>query len=370
MKLLPSALLTLTTLGMACADFDPPPSVELRNVDNGVMQVSRDEPLVLRVSEGFKTDSLRFKILPVITDADENLLDEQDPPKLQEFKESIEVAWDGAQPDNDEVSYGADVQIDGTDVRVQTKDPLGFATPYYALIEPGLQDFEGNKTLPRLRLPFAYAISGGGPTRLPTGYYYFILNVEFLSVQIRLFTYLDVNPKTGVWRGSYTNGLRLEALNNRPGCPKCSSDAPICALLPSPQCVKPSHKQVKLEEFTDFMPEVDPPDGFAFIADGFVRDESDGTISYGTAPFLIDITIGIGQLNIRAEQTTLTGKFVETKDGRFVASGSAKVERIKLNNAGDSPTKGTWMAMTLTQEEVDKVEALGKKIPTDLKLLP
>jgi hypothetical protein len=133
--------------------------------------------------------------------------------------------------------------------------------------------------------------------------------------------------------------------------------------------VKPSLKQGDLSEFKDFLPEWDLPDGFTFIADGFVRDEPDGSIALGTAPFLIDIIVGSGGIEVRAEGTKITGTFVKDPNDseRWVANGSISVDVIKLNGNGADPTQGTFTAMNLKQSEVDEVESYGYSIPTDLQ---
>ncbi len=352
---------------VACETFDPPPEVTLSGVENATMTTTPDSPLVLRISEPFKRGTLKVKVVPAILDPDRNLLDEQSPPKLEEFKESILAAYDDARPGDENASYGAAVNVAGQTVTLTLDKPLGYSVPYFLLVEPGLEDLEGNKTVPRNRIPFTYALPGGGPTVFPTGYYYFLINVELLSTQIQTFVYMDVDPDNGVWRANFTNGNRLSPLNSRPGCPSCSGTAPVCALIPSPRCVKPSEKQLALEEFVDFLPEKDPPDGYYFIADGFARDEADGSVAMGTVPFLIDISIGTGAVRITAEQTRMTATFAQDANGRWVGTGALTSEVVKINGFGEDPTKGTVEAMSLSQEEVDQIESFGFPIPTDLE---
>ena len=81
---------------------------------------------------------------------------------------------------------------------------------------------------------------------------------------------------------------------------------------------------------------------------------------------MIDITIGTGAINIRAENTKVIGTFEQDSTGHWVASGSISVELIKLNGVGSEGTDGVFKATTLTSEEVAAVEAFGYPIPTDL----
>jgi hypothetical protein len=355
----------------ACEQFDPPPRVTIAQNDNGVMRTTPDAPLELMFSEPYVPSSLKMKVVKTRLDAEGNLFDEQNPPKLDDFKNTILVAFDGSRPDDESVSFGATFQRTSDRFVVEQTDPFGWAAPFMVLIEPGLEDQEGHVTLPRKRLPFTYELTGGGPNSLPAGYYYFLMNVDYLATQIQVYAKLEVDSVTGIWRALFTNANRLPALNTREGCPACSDPDPICSLYgPSgPSCVKPSVKQGTLDEYKDFLPEPTPPDGYTFAADGFARDEGPDTIAFGTAPFLIDITIGSGGINIRAEGTTVTGNFVRDAGDpeRWMASGSLRVDVVKINGNGADPTAGTFTAMNLKAAEVAEIEAFGYPIPTNLE---
>ncbi|MFO0567820.1 MAG: hypothetical protein U0263_19325 [Polyangiaceae bacterium] len=350
-----------------CQKFDPPPEPNVVGLDNGVMTTAPDEPVVLEFSEPFVESSLRLKLVKAIKDSEGNLLDEQSPPDLEGFRASTLVAFDGAARDDDERSFGASFELTNTSLVIDQEKAFGVSEPYLLLIEPGLEDLDGHQTVPRIRKPFTYELQGGGSTLLPTGYYYFILNVEYLATQIQVFTYMEVDPVTGAWRASFTNANRLEKLNKRPECPaSCPTDTPVCALIPTVRCVKPSEKQTSLEQFVDFLPEVDPPNGYKFIADGFAKDQANATTAFGTSPFLIEVTVGTGGVLVDAENTRISGVFRKHDDGRWRATGSLSVEVVKLNGIGNSPTKGTFEAMSLTDAEVKDVESYGFAIPKDL----
>jgi hypothetical protein len=348
---------------LACQTFDPPPDVEIADNENGVMRGSPEQPLELVFSEPYRDSSLRMKVVPAVTDSEGDLLDEQSPKQTDAFAESILVAYDGARPDQ---SFGASFERFEDRLVVQQAEPFSWAAPFLVLIEPGLEDLAGNATRPRKRLPFTYGLTQGGPNSLPSGYYFFLMNVEYIATQIQVYAHFDVDPTTGEWGAIFTNGNRRPELNTRTGCPSCSGDTPICALYPSARCVKPSEKQGTLAEYRDFLPEPDGPDGYTFVADGFARDEADGSIALGTTPFLIDITIGTGGIRVTAEGTTVNGAFRKDAAGRWVASGSLGVEVVKLNGSGNSKTKGEFSAMTLEPSEVAEIEAFGYPIPTNL----
>lgn len=354
---------------LGCQTFDPPPKVTIQGSENGVMKTQPDEPFVLLFSEPIRQGSFKTKLVKAVTDGEGNLLDEQDPPDLEAFLANTAVAFDGADPENEDKSYGATFDLTDTQLSMEVGAGFQISAPYLAIIEPKLEDKDGHFTLPRQKLPFTFQLEGGGPTTLPTGYYYWLFDIEPppLQTQIQVFTYMKVDPATGHWRANFTNANRRAALNSRPGCPACADLTPVCALIPTPRCVKPSDKQIDIAEWVDFLPEKDPPDGYYFIADGFARDEADGKISLGTAPFLIDINIGAGNINIRAENTKVIGAFEMDTNGRLVATGSVSIEVVKVNGTGKDPTDGIFKAFLLTDEEVAAVEAFGYPIPTDLE---
>ncbi len=360
-------LLALLSLA-ACEEFDPPPSVTIANNENGVMLQNPDQPLELLFSEPYLPSSLSVKVVESVLDAEGNLLDEQSPPDLEAFVASTLVAYDGSRPDDASATFGATFETGSDRLLIRHDTPFDWSSPLFLLVEPGLEDRDGHVTLPRKRLPFTYALTEGGPNSLPTGYYYFLMDVEFLATQIQVFAYMDVDPESGEWRAIFTNANRLPELNQRAGCPSCSGDYPICALhsVQAPECVRPSLKQGTVAEFRDFLPEPDPPNGYIFIANGLARDVGADRIAFGTAPFVIDVTIGIGGVNVKTEGTTVTGAFLRDPNdaSRWLATGSIKVDQVFVNGGSSGETKGQFTAMTLSNAEVDEIESFGYPIPT------
>lgn len=204
-----------------------------------------------------------------------------------------------------------------------------------------------------------------GKTTLPTGYYYFVVDVDYLATQLQLYSHIEVDPKSGAWKGLFTNANRRDVLNSRPGCPPgCAADAPICALVPSAKCVKPSEKQTSLEQYVDFLPEPDPPSGYTFLADGSALDQPDALTDFASTPFLIEVKVGTGSVVVQMQSTVLTGAFQLQSDGRWRASGTMNAAAVKLNGVGNAPTQGSFDAMSLSADEVKAVESFGYPIPT------
>lgn len=380
--LLVAAALLLVPTG-SCQTFEPAPDATLQNDVNGAMSTGPGAPLVVKFTEPVVPSSIRVKAVslavPGAVDGAGNLLDEQNPPKLQAFKDSIVFAYDASQPDNPDATFGlgndpttaVKLTDNNTQLTISPASTFSVSVPYLLILEPGLLSPNGHATVPRIEIPFTYQLSGGGPTRLPSGFYYFIMNVDFASQQLRLYADLDVDPKTGHWRGIFTDAARETITNSRPGCPaSCPTNTPICQLLNSalPSCVPPSAKQTALDQFPDFVPEpVINNSGYQFSTEGFAKDEPDGSIAFGTPPFDIDVHVGVhGAVEVFAKSTVINGQFTESKTekGTFIAKGSESVALLQVNHIGGDPTKGDFAGMTLTADQVKTVASFGKPIPT------
>jgi hypothetical protein len=367
MRSLLLALVFALAVVTGCQKFDPPPSPTVVGLEGGEMTTQTDAPFVIRFSEPIRGGTLKVKLAKYIQDAEGNLLDEQSPPDPEAFKESIVAAYDGSATEDEDRTYGATFDETDNSISIVLDSAFEVSQSYVAIIEPGLEDLDGHATVPRIRIPFSFKLEGGCPTAMQTGYYYFILNVDYLATQIQVFTYLEMNQDTGEWRGIFTNANRLADLNSRPGCPSCSGDTNICALVPSPTCVKPSEKQLSLDQYVDFLPEKEPPYGYYFITDGFACDQPNGTTAFGTPPFLIEVTVGTGSILVDAQNSIVSGVFRKHDDGRWRATGGLSTKCVKLNKQGVcSPSGGNWAAMSLTDDEVKAVESYGYPIPTDL----
>ena len=356
----------------ACAEYDAPPSPQLVGENLGVMSTAPDAPLVLQFSEPVKAGSLKVKLIFAVQsegdlDTENSLLDEQDPPKTQKFRERTILAFDSSAPSNANRTFGGTSTLNGarTQLTMKPDQPLPVGTPLMVLIESGLSDEAGNETGQRIRVPIVFQAQGGGATTLPTGYYFMLMNVEPppLAQQLRFYAHIVVTPETGDWTGVFTNAARTEALNARPGCPSCEGVESICALFPSARCVRPSENLGSLDEFLDRLPQPDTP-GFKFTTSGFAKDTSAG-IEFGTPPFDIDIDIGAGAINIVAVNTVITGLFKQDENDpdRLQLSGSLKVDKVQINGVGEDPTQGTILGKTLSADDVAEVESFGTDIP-------
>jgi hypothetical protein len=251
----------------------------------------------------------------------------------------------------------------GTTLRVQPDVPFPLA-PLIAIIEPGLEDLEGNATKQRTRLPFSYMLTSGGPTTLPSGHYFYLINVDYLEQQLRLDSYIEVDQTTGEWRGQFTNAIRSPLANDRAECAAlaCSADE-ICALHRTPPgCVLRSERMLGLGEVLDFVPEDDPANnGYSFPVEGYARDEVDGTIAFGTKTF--DIEILISGIPIFVDNSLIGGQLALSPEGEVSGTGGVSVEQVIVNGEDQGPTSGRLEARSLTPAEVAEIEGHGKAIP-------
>lgn len=377
-----ACLLPLAALD-GCEEFDDAPKASLVGEQQTRMTTDPADPLVVAFSEPIVGTSLRVKLLELRRgdlDGELDLPDEQDPPDLERMKERTLLAYDGAAPNDPARTYGGVFEL-APDRRSFTLSPqsydpdfdevkdrdLAVGAAYMLLVEPGLKDDAGNDTVPRTHIPFTFPLAGGGPTTLPSGYYFFLMDLDLLAQQLQLYAHLVVDPVTGDWQGIYTDADR--STSQRPGCPVCPAETPACQLLNPAldRCVLVSDKMTALEQFPDHVPVPELPGGYIFRVNGFARDETDGTIAFGTAPFDIDIRIGSGGVRIQATRTVITGSFRRgTVSGveRWVAVGSAAVDAVLINGVPSGTAEGTLSAIDLTTPEVEAVEALGQPIPT------
>jgi hypothetical protein len=352
-----TAFVALLLLG--CETFDPPPHAAIEGAVNGVMSTPRDGALVIRFDEPVAPGTLRVRIVRDIRDGENNLLDERQPPDVAGFEASILYRYDAGV-----AGPGASFALGDGDTTLTVRPEAAFPlAPLLLIVEPGLEDLEGNATKQRTRLSFSYMLTSGGPTTLPSGHYFYLINVDYLEQQLRLDSYIEVDQTTGEWRGQFTNAIRKPALNVRPGCAALACGAEeICALhRTTPGCVLRSERMLGLDEVLDFAPEDDPSNnGYSFPIEGYARDEADGTIAFGTKVF--DIQISLSGLPIFVDNSLIGGQLVMS-EGQVRGTGGVGVEQVVVNGENQGPTSGRLEARSLTPAEVAEIEGHGKAIP-------
>jgi hypothetical protein len=363
-------LLCLCALAACAETFDPAPGASIVGNENGLMTTERDAPLVVQFSEKIARETLVARIVLAELDLEENLPDERTPPDRTAFEADTIGLFSGKDP---AASRGGEFSLtesaQGSVLTFVPPQSFAISTPYMLIIEPGLEDGTGHDTRTRIKIPFAFGlVCGSARASLPSGYYFFLLNVDPppAATQLRLDAHMLVDQEQGTWRALFTNARRVPALNARVGCPSDCGDQ-ICRLYPvgTSECVLPSAPMGSVDEFPDFVPVPDAPDGFTFSVAGCAADQPDGSVAFGTDQFAIDLSIG-GSLQMHMENMFVTGSFVTdaADPARLRAAGRIAVGLVQVNGQGADSTQGTLAAISLLSDEVAEIESLGTAIPT------
>jgi hypothetical protein len=142
-----------------CERFDPAPSAELEGERGGLIAAAAANPLVVRFSEPIVPRSLRLAIVLDLRDGEGNLLDEQLPPRLDEYLQTRLFVFERGQPGDQRAAYALFEER-----RLQITPLAGNELPLSPLmlvVEPGLEDHEGNATDVRIKLAFRVAEPSG-----------------------------------------------------------------------------------------------------------------------------------------------------------------------------------------------------------------
>ncbi len=302
-------------------------------------------PIRVRFDPPADPSTLRLKLVRYVTDAEGNLPDEDDDPKTNflykddpdtEEKRNVLFEHDPGKPD-----FGGKLDAgDGSVVSISLDDQPPVGPRLALLVEPGTAAKDGTTIVHRRRLLFGYQFqcSGAASTKLPSGAYFFLVDLEapIQGVQIRLLSWLDIDPSTGRFKGRMTNASRSP---NRPGCGSCS-DGNVCRTLPPEHagCVKPSERPLTTSEYPDFYANDVPPIGFTFEVSGCAEDSGDST-KFAIAP----VDVFVQQPLVTVTNTTLSASFKQ--EGGWKGEGSLASPKVIIG-AGTvgSPGKGTMHA--------------------------
>jgi hypothetical protein len=331
---------------VSCETFDSPPRVSIAGAVNGMLSDSA-APLRIEFSESIVTDSLRLRVVPYTPDEEGNLRE-------------LDAADDSAAPplrvlyqyDVDEGIRGGKEEFsdENSTLVIRPNAPLPVGTRLALVIESGLRDLNGNRTNVRNVILFSYEFKCADSkpsTLLTTGPYFFLLQIEKpLSAQVQLFSWLDVDPKTGQFSGQFTSADR----NLNLSCPTpCDAATQVCKLKPEPACVAPSEKAISPDEYTDFGTNAaTESNGFTFPVSGCAQDQADGTAVMATVPSTVDLVAG--GVKVTVNGLIVTSAFTKGDDGVLRASGSGTGGEVVLGGARDpGGAAGTLTARNLPE---------------------
>lgn len=316
------ALMLVTGLvAVACEEYSAPPKPAIVGLDQGVL---RDPRAPLVVDFGTEIDPATLKIAVAFneTDLEGNLFDED------------------ADPATNLRALATTTTADGARVTLNHDEVFPVGPKLVLLVEPGLRSKSGRELRYRAKVPFSYGVTcTGGPTRLASGRYFMLLQVEEpFGVQIQVFGDLTIDPKTGAVSGRFTNADRRTDQT----CPTACASAEVCRLLPRPQCVLPSELAGTADEYPDWFPYPTPPTGFEFVAEGCAADTEEGT-GILTAP----ATLAVESPAVTVFGLTMTASFAPDAAGVVRASGTLTADSITLGTTSIGAGKGTMTARTI-----------------------
>jgi hypothetical protein len=333
----------------ACAVYDSPPVPSIAGAVDGVLPSGQDLEIVF--SEPVDPSTLRLSVAPLVTDIEGNLPDEDDDPMTEL------VPFFSHDPQKGDTGGTGQLSADGTRFRIAPAQPFPIGPKLAVLVEEGLSDLKGNDTGARARVTFAYQFScegGKGTSLLTSGGYFFLFNIEKpFAVQIQIFADVRVDPETGSFLAQFTNADR----NPDPSlCPFPCKTTEVCRLLPEPKCVIPSDKAGSVDEYSDFVPQPEPPTGYSFLVNGCAQDAGDGSAVVATVP----TNLVVQSPPVEVIDLAITCAFKPGPDGAPRCTGSSGAKDVLIGGQTAGAAEGTSEGRVLPPED----------IPPDLPPLP
>jgi hypothetical protein len=274
-------LLIVSLLVASCGRYVSPPIPTIHGLAQGLLS-DPASPLVIDFSKAVDPSTLSIKVIKFQPDADGKLADETGDPTV-----SLNPFFTH-DPVNGDVGGVGTLDPSGTVFTIVLPARLPVGPKLAVLVEAGLSDATHDDTgitAVRKRLLFTYTFKckGTGATRLPSGAYFFLLNVEQpVGTQIKILADLEVDAATGKLVGQFTLASRI---GDPSRCsPPCTAGN-VCQTLPGPPaCVVPSTRAGSPAEWPDFYANATPPVGFSFTVNGCAEDQPDGTAAFATQP--------------------------------------------------------------------------------------
>lgn len=343
-----ASLLAVAGLGLAaaCQSFVSPPEPAIEGLASGLLS-DVNAPLVLRFSKPIDPATLRVKIIKLETDLEGNLADEVPVPGGEPVELPSIYAHD---PDAGDKLGKSELVDDDRAFRITPLARFPVGTKLAVIVEPGLATKDGVATSARRKILFAYTFDckgGKGTQVLKTGPYFMLLDVEQpLGTQIQLYAWMEVDPKTGLFQGQFTNADRN---GDRARCGGRCGPAQVCRTLPAEECVAPSIRCANEDEFPDFVVNKTPPTGYSFTASGCAEDQPDGTVAFRTAP--ADMVVQQPAVSIKGLE--IVASFAKTPESTLRTTGGGTADQVLLGATPLGKAKGTLRGRSLTPEQAN-----------------
>lgn len=334
--LVPLALCLALT---ACEPYEAPATATLAGLTDGLLD-SRESTLTVRFDRPVRWETLRLEVVPFQVDEKGNLPDET--PTAEEEGTTLTplLSFDGPTDTRGATFTPSD---DGTTLTIAPRSKLPVGPKLALLVYAGLTSQDGTVLTYRRRLPFAFKFECTGTRgsgELPSGPYFFLLNVEKpTATQVKLFGRIRFDETTGRFSGIFTNAAR----NRDPSrCPTPCASTEACQLVPSPSCVAPSLRAGSADEWSDFLPNATPPTGFQLNIQGCAEANDDGTVNFATVP----TELAVEQPPVRVQALVVSSAFKKEGD-LWKASGGITGDNVIFGNTSLGAGQGTVLASSI-----------------------
>lgn len=323
----------------ACEPYTAPPTATLSGLTDGLLD-SRTSTLTVRFDRPVRWETLRLEVVPFQVDEKGNLADEA--PGAEEEGTTLTplLSFDGPSETRGAAFTPSE---DGTTLTIAPRSKLPVGPKLALLLYPGLTSEEGTVLTYRRRLPFAFKFECTGTRgsgELPSGPYFFVLNVEKpTATQVKLFGRIRFDETTGRFAGVFTNAARNRDPNR---CPSPCASTEACQLVPSPACVAPSLRAGSADEWSDFLPNATPPTGFQLNIQGCAEANDDGTVNFATVP----TELAVEQPPVRVQALVVSSAF-RKENGLWKASGGITGDNVIFGNTSLGAGQGTVLASSI-----------------------
>lgn len=334
--------LAALALGAGCATFDAPPDVTIVGNEQGQLPDPK-APIVLAFSEPPKPETVNVKIARYVVDDEGNLGDED---KDDATQLTLLFEHDAKKGD----TFGtSELSKDRSTLTITPEEVPPTGAPLVLLVEPGLENDAGVATVDRRRTIFTYTspLQCDQPaTVVRSGTYFFIAQItKPIATQVKLYGVVQVDPATGELSMRFTKAKRNPDPNR---CPTPCKSTEACRLLPSPACVAPSEPAGSVDEWPDYVPDLDPVTGFGFSVDGCTADQDAMTASFSSAQ--VDVVVNSPKVTLKAAE--LTASFTLDADDVLRGTGSLVCENVLLGIIESGKGQGDLTAVSIPDDAV------------------
>lgn len=343
-KPISAALLALSlafTAASGCANYDAPPEVSIAGIAEGKL-FDNKAPIVIEFDKKPVASSIKLSVAPYHIDEEGRLRDED-----EDDGTSLDP-WFTHDPVAGDTGGTAELSADGKSMTITLDHKLPLGASIVLVIEPGLSNEAGVTSTERRRLIFSYStgLTCAEPVSVfKSGAYFFLASiVNPVPIQVSLFARIEVDPATGATRTKFTKARRNPDPNR---CPTPCETGQVCRLLPAPQCVLPSVPAGSVDEFSDYVPNPDPPTGFGFAVEACVVDQSASTTYFNTTK----VDVEVMQPHVTLSDTELTAQFTVDAEGVLRGTGALTAAAVMLGVIDSGAGNGEVTARGLTDEE-------------------